>query len=96
MFWKKIVVNYLTHYQLLDIYPDEYPTSDINPDIAEAKFGAKSCTLLIVVITIAEWKHVAQVMNARQAFVLSPTNVIPIRKHPGMKCAVIEMIGCLN
>lgn len=73
---------------MFDKYPGGVPNSDINPNIVDAKLGAKSWALCIEVITTAELKQSPIVINVRHMYGWSLTKVMPIKKHPGIKWAV--------
>lgn len=57
----------------------------MSPYIVGAKFGERSCALCTEVIITDAFKPSAIVMNAKQMYGRSPTNVIQAKKHPGIK-----------
>lgn len=61
----------------------------MSPNIVGAKFGDRSCTLTMEVMTDEAFKPSAIVINAKHTYGRLPTNVMQANKHPGIKCATI-------
>lgn len=71
----------------MSTYPGVDPMVCINAKIVVAKLGERSCGFCIEVIDIEPQKPSASDIKATHTYGLLPTNVKPMRKHAGIKCA---------